>query len=88
MQVTLEIPDQVARLLGSDQQGIGRKLLERATVEGYRCGEFSRAQMGEALGLGWHEVEELLARHGCHRDYGREDLEEDLRNLDELLGPA
>ena len=34
------------------------------------------------------ETEEFLAKHHCDRHYDIRDLEEDRRNLDQILGPA
>jgi predicted HTH domain antitoxin len=44
--------------------------------------------VAELLRLDWEETEEFLARHNCDRHYDREDLEEDRRKLDKILGPS
>ncbi len=67
---------------------LGRTLLEQATLEGYRSNQLSRGQVAEMLGLDWAETEEFLAKHHCDRHYDIRDLEEDRRNLDQILGPA
>lgn len=86
--VTVQLPSEVAPLLGSTPQEIARQLVEQAAVEGYRSNRFSRGNVSKMLGLTWSETEEFLAQHHCERQYDLQDLEEDRRTLDELLGPA
>jgi hypothetical protein len=86
--VTVQLPYEVAPLLGENPQAIARQLLEQAAIEGYRSNRFSRGNVSKMLGLDWAETEEFLAQHDCERQYDLQDLEEDRRTLNELLGPA
>jgi predicted HTH domain antitoxin len=85
--VTIQMPKGIAPKFGTDPEAIGRRVLEQAAVEGYRSRQLSRGQVRQLLGLDWAETEEFLARHRCERHYDLEDLEEDRRNLDTILGP-
>ena len=56
MQVTVELPDQVARLWGETLDAVGRHVLEDAAIEGYRAGRLSHRQVGEMLGLDYWQA--------------------------------
>jgi predicted HTH domain antitoxin len=86
--VTVQMPKGIAPKFGANPKAIGRRVIEQAAVEGYRSYQLSRGQVRQLLGLDWAETEEFLARHRCERHYDREDLEEDRRNLDKILGPS
>ena len=77
MNVTVHLPEAVAQALGATADEVERRLLEQAAVEAYRAGSISRAQVRQALGLSWHATEALLARHGCLRNLGPEEFEQD-----------
>jgi predicted HTH domain antitoxin len=86
--VTVQIPAAIAPRFGPDPEGIARRILEQAALEGYRSNQLSRGQVAEMLGLDWAETAEFLAKHRCDRRYDIRDLEEDRHNLDRILGPA
>ena len=86
--VSVRIPAAIAPRFGRDSETIARRVLEQATIEGYRSNQLSRGQVAEMLGLDWAETEEFLAKLHCDRQYDIGDLEEDRRNLDQILGPA
>ena len=88
MNLTFDIPDPLAKQLGASPAELSRRALEALAVESYRSGRLSRGQVRQMLGLSWHANEEFLAQNGCDRHYTLEDLEQDRRNLDEILGPA
>ena len=51
MQVTVEMPDQVARQWGETPDTVGRHVMEDAAIEGYRAGRLTQRQVGAMLGL-------------------------------------
>ncbi len=51
MQVTVKMPDQIARQWGDTPDAVGRHVMEDAAIEGYRAGRLSQRQVGELLGL-------------------------------------
>jgi hypothetical protein len=58
MQVTVQLPDNIARQLSHAPGDIPRRILEAVAVEGYRS-ELSRGQVSELLGLNFWETESM-----------------------------
>ena len=86
MQVTVEIPDDMARrlaLLGPDP---ARAALEALAIEGYRSGALSTFQMRRLLGFETrYELDGFLKAHNVwEHSYGMEDLEQDRQTLKQL----
>lgn len=77
MQITLELPDDVAESLAGKRPDISRALLEAIAVEGCRSGALSTGQAAELLGTSRYEVDGLLKRAGVYLDYTLEDLDAD-----------
>jgi hypothetical protein len=86
MQITMQVPDEIARHLGS-QREMPRRIVEAVVLEGYRDGRFSRGQVSEFLRLGFSDTEAFLNRHRAYLDYSLADLEADRATLDRILGP-
>jgi predicted HTH domain antitoxin len=81
MQVTVELPDQVARQWGETPEAVGRHVMEDAAIEGYRAGRLSHRQVGEMLGLDYWETEDFLKQRGVPLNYSAADLEADSATL-------
>jgi predicted HTH domain antitoxin len=80
MQITVELPDDIAR--HSDP---GREALERLAIEGYRSGALTHHQAGKLLGLSRFEFDDFLVEHRvCDYAYSIEDLQQDLADLERL----
>lgn len=74
MQITLEIPDDVAR----DRKDLPRALLESFALEGYRSGTLTEEQVRKLLGYGTRmQVDGFLKEHGVYWNYTLEDLDRD-----------
>jgi predicted HTH domain antitoxin len=84
--ISIELPDGIIRELEAAPGGISRAVLEAVAVEGYRAKRLSRAEVRRLLDLSWHETEAFLAQHGAQYHYAAEDLENDQRTLDRVLG--
>ena len=90
MNVAIEIPDDIGRLLGDQTGDVSRAvldlkhLLEAVAVEAYRSGTITPAQVQQMLGLGsrW-ETESFLRRAEAFHDYTMEDLERDIAAIRE-----
>ena len=65
MNVTLEIPDAIARQMHLDGPQAQRQALIGVVVEGFRQGTLSRGQVSELLNLSFWETADLLKEHGC-----------------------
>jgi hypothetical protein len=78
MQITLDIPDDLAGQLSADSQGLPRAALEALALEGYRSERLSESQIRELLGFETRmQVHAFLKEHNCYLHYSIEDLEHD-----------
>jgi len=84
MRVTVEIPDETAKLLGLTEEDAARVLLEDAVVEAYRADKIGTGQLREILGLSWHEKEALLFKHKVFYDYSPGEIAAEAETLRRL----
>ena len=79
MNVAIEIPDDIGRVLAAQAGGVSRGLLEAVAIEAYRSGAITSAQVQQMLGLRsrW-ESESFLRRAEAFHDYTMDDLERDI----------
>jgi predicted HTH domain antitoxin len=63
MEVTLHIPDDVAKRLCAAGGDVSRRALEALAIEGYREQTLTLYQVSEMLGLSRVETEDFLGRH-------------------------
>ena len=63
MEVTLRIPDDVARKLSAAGGDVSRLALEALALEGYREQTLTLYQISEMLGLSRVQTEDLLGQH-------------------------
>ena len=73
MQVSFEVPEDIARALAPGQTSLDRTALESLAIEGYRSGLLGESQV----------MRLLRARHVPYR-YTEADLSDDLADLSEL----
>ena len=85
MQVTVEMPDHVARQWGETPNAVGRHVLEDAAIEGYRAGRLSHRQVGDMLGLDYWQTETFLSERAVPLNYSSTDLAADGATLDKIL---
>jgi predicted HTH domain antitoxin len=85
MQVTIEIPDEIAEQIEQLGGNAKRELLEAFAVEEYRKERLSRGQISELLGLNFWETEEFLRQHETYLHYDLKDLEQDGQSVRKLL---
>lgn len=82
MDVQLQIPDDVAHTLQSEQPDLSRAALEALALEGYRRRRLSEAQLRRMLGFRTRmQVHEFLKSHNVYLNYSVRDLERDLESL-------
>lgn len=84
MQLTLEIPDDIAKHLKEAEGELARKALEGFALEELRAGRITELQLRHMLGLGRVELDGFLKAHGIFEEYTMEDFEEERRTLKEL----
>jgi predicted HTH domain antitoxin len=86
MQVTVEIPDDMAQRLTPNGQDPVRATLEAVAIEGYRSGALTAYQTRRLLGFDTrYELEGFLKEHNVwEHAYSVEDLERDRQTLRQL----
>jgi predicted HTH domain antitoxin len=85
MQVTVEMPDQVARQFGETPDAVGRHVMEDAAIEGYRAGRLTQRQVGAMLGLDYWQTEAFLNERSVKLNYSPSDLAADNATLERIL---
>jgi predicted HTH domain antitoxin len=63
MEVTLHIPDDIAKRLSATGRDVSRHALEAIAMEGYREQTLTLYQVSEMLGLSRVETEDFLGQH-------------------------
>ena len=87
MEISITIPDRIAEQLREQWRDLPRHALEVLAADAYRHGLITSAQVQRWLELpSRHDVDAFLKRAGVFLHYTVEDLAEDARTLDELLG--
>jgi uncharacterized protein UPF0175 len=78
MDVHLEIPEELARRLASDANGLARAALEAIALEGVRSGKLTVSQARRLLGIeSRYEMDGFLKAHGVFLDLSMEDVRRD-----------
>ena len=86
MQVTVEIPDDMAQRLTQKGQDPARTTLEALAIEGYRSGALTSYQTRRLLGFQTrYQLDGFLKAHKVwERAYSVEDLEQDHQTMRQL----
>jgi Uncharacterised protein family (UPF0175) len=78
MQITLNIPDDLARQVAPEGKDPARVALEALALEGYRSELLSESSLRQMLGFQTRmEVHAFLKQHGVYLHYDVSDLEKD-----------
>src|SRR5580698_1214371 len=77
MQVTVELPDEIAGLLAEKQPDLSRAVLEATAIEAVRDGVISAGKAAEMLGVSRDTMDGILKRADVYLDYTVEDLKRD-----------
>ena len=78
MQITLNIPDELARRVALEGKDPARVTLEALALEGYRSELLSESALRQMLGFQTRmEVHAFLKQHGVYLHYDVSDLEQD-----------
>ena len=80
MQITVQLPDEIAQHLG-EFTDMPREFLEAFAAEGYRTHKLSRHQVSQLLGLNYWQTDGFLTQHEATRPYTLADLEIDRHSL-------
>ena len=78
MQVTLELPEDLARLLWENSAGLTRAALEALALEGLRAGKLTVAQARRLIGISSrYEMDGFLKCHGVLLSLTVDDVDRD-----------
>lgn len=86
MTVTVQVPEQLATQLrqGSDEAR-SRQFLEAFVLQCFAQGELTTTQVGEALGLSFHQALQFLHDHNAPADVTVEEHRRQMADLDEMI---
>jgi hypothetical protein len=85
MNIELQIPDEVARVLSSEYADLSRAAIEALALEGYRSNRLSDGQLRQMLGFTSRmHVHAFLKERGVPLNYSMADLEHDRETADDL----
>src|SRR5436309_1332703 len=83
IQLTVNLPDGLAAVLGEPAQTLKRRVLEDVVAEAMRSGRINRAEAARYLDhQSWHETEAFLTEHRIPLDYDADDLAHDIAVMD------
>jgi Uncharacterised protein family (UPF0175) len=85
MQVTVDIPDDVAARLEAAGGDLSRRALEALALEEYRCGHLTKPELRRLLGFGTRDaLDGFLKAHNVLEPYSLDDLARERRDLQRL----
>jgi hypothetical protein len=85
MQLTVQIPDDLASRMSASGGDLSRRALEALAIEEFRDGHITKPELRRLLGFGSrYELDEFLKAHDVYEDYTLEDLEQELEGLKRL----
>ena len=76
--IVLEIPDEIQIAMGLPPEEVERELLKELALALYQREIFSVGKAGEFAGMNRWDFEALLSERGIARQYGQEELDEDI----------
>ena len=84
MQITIDIPDDIASQLLQNIADLPRRTLESLMVQAYRDALLTPIEVGKILGLDRWQVETFLHQNQAYLHYDELDLEHDRTTLHQL----
>ena len=85
MEVTVQIPDDIASRMTADGADLSRRALEALVAEEFRQGHLNKPDLRRSLGFETsYEIDGFLKAHGVYDDFTMEDFERDLADLKSL----
>ena len=86
MNISIELPDEISEEIESQWSDLSRRALEALVADACRENVISGPQAQEMLGLrSRFELDAFLKRSRVYLEYSEDDLDADIRTLDELL---
>ncbi len=75
MTISFELPQGIEKQIQNNGADINREAKAAYLVNLYRQERITRDDLSEALGLGFHQTEQLLKEHGVGDDFTLEEFE-------------
>jgi predicted HTH domain antitoxin len=85
MQITIEIPDDLAQSLDQIEGNLSHRLLELIVADAYRYGKINTAEVGQILQLPSRlATHAFLKRMGTYLNYDETELNQDFQTLNQF----
>ena len=85
MELTVQIPDDLARSMSASGGDLSRRALEALALEEFKSGHITKPELRRLLGFGTrYQLDGFLKSHDVYEDYTMEDLERELEGLRRL----
>ena len=85
MELTVQIPDDVARSMSASGGDLARRALEALAIEEFKSGHITKPELRRLLGFGTrYRLDGFLKSHNVYEDYTMEDFEQDRDALKQL----
>jgi len=85
MNLTVEIPDNLARSLNAAGGDLPRRVLEALALEEYRADRLSKEALSQVLGIATsYQLDGFLKEHGVWIEYDDEDIARERATLERL----
>lgn len=82
MEVTINLPEDIAKVFSANGENIEREVLEATALEGYREGKLSQAQVRRMLGFKTDmQVDAFLKEHQVYLEYDLNDIKRETEFL-------
>ena len=87
MAITIRLPAEIEQELRRQTPNLDDSTREQFLISNYREGKLSTGDIAEILGFETrHDAQRWLAERGVPINYSLADLEQDRKNLEELVG--
>jgi hypothetical protein len=85
MELTVQIPDDLAQSMGASSGDLSRRALEALAIEEFRSGHITKPELRRLLAFETRfELEAFLKAHEVYEDFTIEDLDRELEGLKRL----
>jgi hypothetical protein len=85
MDLTVQIPDELASRMSASGADLSRRALEALALEEFKSGRITKPELRRLLGFGTrYRLDGFLKAHGVYEDYTMEDFERDRDALKQL----
>jgi predicted HTH domain antitoxin len=84
MNISFDLPRNIERLVCLKGADPSREAKEAYLFELYRQERISHDELSEALGLGFHQTQQLIKEHGAGDDFTLEEFEAERKVLREM----